>query len=790
MEYNELKRKALERFFERANDMQKKAIFRTKGALLIIAGAGSGKTTVLCNRIANLLLFGDAYHCEAVPELTDDDMRFLEAYVAGTFGNTPEVTAWLSSHIGHNRAVPWKILAVTFTNKAAKELKTRLEKMNAPGASDVWASTFHSTCVRILRRNIESLGYQSNFAIYDADDSKRVIKSVLEAMNLSDKSFAPKMLMGAISAAKDKLIAPENFPVAKEDGEKDFQLGIVRDVYRDYQARLKAANALDFDDIIMKTVELFRSDPEALEYWRSHFDYIMVDEYQDTNKAQYELVKLLAGKCGNLCVVGDEDQSIYRFRGATIENILSFEDEFESEVVKLEQNYRSTSNILDAANTVIRNNTQHKEKKLWSDLGEGEKIHVMRFSDDRAEVQFVGDDIMNRTKDGAHFCDHAILYRNNAQSQSFELALGKMGIPYVIVGGTRFYDRKEIRDMIAYLSVVSNPNDAVRLGRIINEPKRGIGDATWAEVQNVANACGISPVEVMERSDEFASLAKKSKALKSVGKMFRELIDTAEERELTDILEDLLEQTGYREMLMLQGEEGIGRLENIEELKSSMMTFAEDNPDSHSLFDFLEQVALISDIDKYDDSQDRVTLMTMHSAKGLEFENVYIVGAEENIFPSYRSLGDMYELEEDRRLCYVAITRAKKRLFITAAEQRVLYGQTQRNKMSRFINEIPQQYIELSDKTARAAAMSERTYGGRKQSTYLQDKAAAKASKPAPAARTAQSFAPGDRVKHRKFGEGTVISATPLGNDTLLEISFDEGGTKKLAVAFAKIEKV
>ncbi|MBO6302712.1 MAG: UvrD-helicase domain-containing protein [Ruminiclostridium sp.] len=791
MDNNELKRKALEKFFERANDMQKKAIFKTDGAVLIIAGAGSGKTTVLCNRIANLLLFGDAYHCPAAPELSADDVKFIEAYIAGTFGSTPEVTAWLSSHLGHDRAVPWKILAVTFTNKAAKELKTRLENMNAPGAADVWASTFHSTCVRILRRSIECVGYQKNFVIYDTDDSKRVIKSVLEAMNLSDKSFPPKTLMGAISAAKDKLITPENYPVTNEKGEKDYMLGIIRDVYRDYQARLRAANALDFDDIIMKTVEVFRTSSAELEYWQSHFDYIMVDEYQDTNRAQYELVKLLAGGKGNLCVVGDEDQSIYRFRGATIENILSFEDEFESAVIKLEQNYRSTSNILDAANAVIRNNTQHKDKNLWSDLGEGEKIQVLRFSDDRAEVQFVGNDIMNRTKDGAKFSDHAILYRNNAQSQSFELALGKMGVPYVIVGGTKFYDRKEIRDMIAYLSVVSNPNDAVRLGRIINEPKRGIGDTTWAEIQNVANACGISPVEVMERSEEFASLTKKAKLLKPVAGMFRELIDTAEERELTDILDDILEQSGYREMLMLQGEEGMGRLENINELKSSMISFAEDNPESHSLFDFLEQVALISDIDKYDDSQDRVTLMTMHAAKGLEFENVYIVGAEENIFPSYRSLADMYELEEDRRLCYVAITRAKKRLFITTAEQRLLYGQTQHNKVSRFINEIPSQYVEVSDKTARAAAMNERTYGGRKQSTYLQDITAAKAAKPASAPSGApQSFSAGDRVKHRKFGEGTVVSASPLGKDTLLEISFDEGGTKKLAAAFAKIEKL
>ena len=786
MNYTELKTKVLERFFSRSNNMQKKAIFRTEGAVLIIAGAGSGKTTVLCNRIANLLLFGDAYHSDYEPKPGAEDIAFLEAYADGKYENTPEVSERLSALIGHNKAIPWKILAVTFTNKAAAELKERLSRMNAP-AADVWAATFHSTCVRILRRSIEAIGYQKNFVIYDTDDSKRVIKSVLEAMNISEKTFNPKVIATAISRAKDKLIEPERFPVTNSDGKADFQLGVIRDVYVEYQKRLKAANALDFDDIIMKTVQVFRTDAEVLKYWQNRFDYIMVDEYQDTNMAQYELVKLLAGGSGNLCVVGDEDQSIYHFRGATIENILSFEKEFDSAVVKLEQNYRSTTNILDAANAVIRNNTQHKDKNLWSDLGEGDKIQVYRFPDDQAEALFVANEILGNKKDGSKLSDNAILYRNNAQSRSFELSLGKMGIPYVIVGGTKFYDRKEIRDMLAYLSVICNPYDTVRLARIVNEPKRGIGDTTWAEIENIALACGISPIETMERCEEFASLTKKAKALKPLAAMFREFIDTADEREITDILDDVMEQSGYADMLMSQGDEGLGRLENIKELKSSMIQFCEEN-DSRSLFDYLEQVALISDLDSYDDTDDRVTLMTMHSAKGLEFENVYIVGAEENIFPGYRSLGDMYELEEDRRLCYVAITRAKRKLYITTAASRLLYGQTQHNKMSRFIQEIPGEYMEYNDKTAKTA-MSERTYGGRKQSTYLQDRSAAQAAKSA-AAPAAESFAAGDRVSHRKFGEGTVLSASPLGNDTLLEISFDTNGTKKLAAAFAKITKI
>ena len=788
MDYSKIKKDVLNRFFSRANDMQKKAIFRTQGAVLIIAGAGSGKTTVLCNRIANILLFGDAYMSDFEPKLTDDDVKFLTDYADGKYDNTFEVTERLSALIGHNKAIPWKILAVTFTNKAAGELKDRLSRMNAP-AADVWASTFHSACVRILRRSIASIGYDKNFVIYDPDDCKRIIKNILKDMNLSDKTFEPKTIMNLISRAKDKLIPPETFSTLNSEGKSDFILTTVKSVYEEYQKRLKTANALDFDDIIMKTVQVFLTDPDALKYWQNRFDYIMVDEYQDTNVAQYRLVKLLAGENGNLCVVGDEDQSIYRFRGATIENILSFEKEFDSAVIKLEQNYRSTTNILDAANCVIRNNTQHKDKKLWSDLGEGEKIRVIRFTDDQSEAAFVGNEIMNFNQSGGRFSDCAVLYRNNAQSRGIELALGKLGIPYTIVGGTKFYERKEIRDMLAYLSVICNSNDSVRLSRIINEPKRGIGEATWAEIENISLVCGISPVETMERCEEFASLTKKAKALKPLAQMFRELSVTADEREITDILDDVLQQSGYADMLMSQGDEGMGRMENIKELKSAMITFCQEN-EEHTLFDYLEQAALISDLDSYDNTEDRVTLMTMHSAKGLEFENVFIIGAEENIFPSYRSLLDMYELEEDRRLCYVAITRAKKRLYITAAASRLLYGQTQHNKMSRFIEEIPSQYITLTDKTKRApVSLNERTYGGRRQSTYLQDRSAAESAKPAKPA-VAETFAAGDRVNHRKFGDGTVLSASKLGSDTLLEISFDTCGTKKLAAAFAKITKI
>ncbi len=782
MEYTELKKNALERYFSRTNERQREAIFHINGAVLIIAGAGSGKTTVLCNRIANMLLFGDAYNNDYVPDVSEDDLRFLKVYAAGGYENTPEIVGHLSEIVGVNRVKPWKILAVTFTNKAAGELKDRLLGMNAP-AADVWASTFHSCCVKILRRSIESLGYSKSFTIYDTDDSKRVVKTVLSDLNISNKTFPEKLVMNAISRAKDRLIPPENFPVLDDSGREDFQLKIIRDIYIEYQKRLKAANALDFDDIIMKTVELFLTDKEVLTYWQNHFDYVMVDEYQDTNVAQYELIKLISAGRGNLCVVGDEDQSIYRFRGATIENILSFENEFDSKVIKLEQNYRSTTNILDAANAVISNNTQHKEKNLWSDLGEGDKIQIYRFTDEQSEAIFTANEILEGQKNGISYSSNAILYRTNAQSRTFELALSKMRVPYRIIGGTRFYDRKEIRDIIAYLSVINNPYDTVRLSRIINEPKRSIGDATQREIFNISYSLGMSPIEVMEHCEDFVTLSKKSKSLLPLGRMFRELIDTAQDRDITDILEDVLEQSGYRNMLIAQGEEGSVRLENIRELKSAMITFCEENEEA-TLFDYLEQVALISDLDNYEEEEDKVVLMTMHAAKGLEFERVFIVGAEENIFPSYRSLADAFELEEERRLCYVGITRAKKKLYVTTAASRLLYGQTMRNKLSRFISEIPSEYTEFIDKSAHVSVNSGATVVNKPN--YLRDHSAVKP--PAPV--NTETFSAGDRVKHNKFGEGTVLSASPIGNDTLIEISFDTLGTKRLMANFAKITKI
>ena len=785
-DFNEIKRQCLDRFFGKANPRQREAIYRTEGAVLIIAGAGSGKTTVLCNRIANLLLFGKSYNTDFDRDLSAEDERFLRDFAAGSVDIDPDSTYRLSMLLRYERTVPWRILAVTFTNKAAGELRERLAGMNAPGGDKVFAATFHSSCVRFLRSGIEALGvgYRSNFTIYDTDESLRVIKDVMKSLQISDKAFSPKEIQSKISRAKDQLITPEDFPVLNESGRADFKLERVRQVYTEYRRRMLAANALDFDDIIMKTVQLFEHDPQVLERWRSSFDYIMVDEYQDTNMAQYRLISLLAKGSGNLCVVGDEDQSIYRFRGATIENILSFEKEFGATVVKLEQNYRSTETILDAANAVISNNTQRKSKALWSELGEGDKVQLHLFQSEAEEADFVAKTVMEFSEKGGSFKDNAVLYRTNAQSRTVELALAKSGVPYRMIGGTKFYERKEVKDILAYLSVINNHADTVRLSRIINEPKRGIGDATQAEIIRIADGLGITAVEVMERADEFATITKKAKVLEPLGRMFRELGED-EERPIDMIVDDIMVMTGYEEMLLLQGEEGAARLENIKELKSGIIRFTEEN-EEHSLSDYLENIALITDLDSYDQGEDRVVLMTMHGAKGLEFTNVFLVGAEENIFPSYRSQLDMNEIEEERRLAYVAITRAKKRLFITHTRQRLLYGSTQRNRISRFVQEIPKELLDFSDHTMHTAPQIRRPVktGYLQQETrYAQERTAAQPS-------AAQSFAPGDRVIHKVFGEGTVLNVRPMANDHLLEIAFDKSGTKKIMANFAKVEKI
>lgn len=782
MDYNTLKRNALTSFFSRTNEMQRKAVFQVKGAVLIIAGAGSGKTTVLCNRIANMMRFGNAYLDNEVRDITPEEEQFLEAFPS--MEKSPENAERLAQIVAVDPVAPWNILAITFTNKAAGELKQRLIDMIGEGAEKINASTFHSACVKILRREIENLGYQRSFTIYDEDDSKRVIKDVMKRLDMDEKVFNPKVFKNMISRCKDKMISPEEYaPMAQASGELLEKR--CAEVYTQYQAALRAASAVDFDDIIYLTVKLFEDFPDVLDHYRHLYKYIMVDEYQDTNVAQYRLIALLAGDNGNLCVVGDDDQSIYRFRGATIENILNFEKQYPgSVVIRLEQNYRSTENILNAANAVIKNNSQRKDKALWSDLGEGEKIKCCNFDSEIAESRFVADTILEGVKNGKHYTDFALLYRSNSQSRSFENTLARSGIPYTIVGGLRFYDRKEIKDIMSYLAVLNNPYDTVRFRRIINEPKRGIGDATVEEIIRIAGL-HMSPIDVCREASQYETLSRKSAALKAAANLFDELDELADTLRLDELIDAVAEKSGYIKAMQALGEEGAGRIENITELKSNAMTLLDENPET-TLPDFLEQVALVSDLDSYDGDLDRVSLMTMHSAKGLEFDTVFMVGAEDNIFPSYRSMNDPAEMEEERRLAYVAITRAKRMLYITHTSYRMLYGQTMRNKLSTFVREIPENLIEKTGERVHKPASE---WKKPVKPNYLAQEAAMAAARTAPVA-SGIVFAAGDRVKHNVFGEGTVADAKRMGNDTMLTINFDNGQSKKVMANFARIEKL
>ncbi len=783
MDYNTLKRNALTSFFSRTNEMQRKAVFQVKGAVLIIAGAGSGKTTVLCNRIANMMRFGNAYLDNEVRDITPEEEQFLEAFPS--MEKSPENAERLAQIVAVDPVAPWNILAITFTNKAAGELKQRLIDMIGEGAEKINASTFHSACVKILRREIENLGYQRSFTIYDEDDSKRVIKDVMKRLDMDEKVFNPKVFKNMISRCKDKMISPEEYaPMAQASGELLEKR--CAEVYTQYQAALRAASAVDFDDIIYLTVKLFEDFPDVLDHYRHLYKYIMVDEYQDTNVAQYRLIALLAGDNGNLCVVGDDDQSIYRFRGATIENILNFEKQYPgSVVIRLEQNYRSTENILNAANAVIKNNSQRKDKALWSDLGEGEKIKCCNFDSEIAESRFVADTILEGVKNGKHYTDFALLYRSNSQSRSFENTLARSGIPYTIVGGLRFYDRKEIKDIMSYLAVLNNPYDTVRFRRIINEPKRGIGDATVEEIIHIADGLHMSPIDVCREASQYETLSRKSAALKAAANLFDELDELADTLRLDELIDAVAEKSGYIKAMQALGEEGAGRIENITELKSNAMTLLDENPET-TLPDFLEQVALVSDLDSYDGDLDRVSLMTMHSAKGLEFDTVFMVGAEDNIFPSYRSMSDPAEMEEERRLAYVAITRAKRMLYITHTSYRMLYGQTMRNKLSTFVREIPENLIEKTGERVHKPASE---WKKPVKPNYLAQEAAMAAARTAPVA-SGIVFAAGDRVKHNVFGEGTVADAKRMGNDTMLTINFDNGQSKKVMANFARIEKL
>lgn len=767
--------------------MQKKAIFKVRGAVLIIAGAGSGKTTVLVNRIANMIRFGNAFHDEEIRDISPDEERFLTAFP--DMEKSPENLEKLAKIIAVDPINPWNILAITFTNKAAGELRERLSAMLGEDADKINASTFHSACVKILRREIEKLGFHSGFTIYDDDDSKRLIRDIMKNRGIDEKRIAAKVFRNNISRLKDRMISAEDYAkTAAESGE--FVEQKTAEVYADYQKALAAANAVDFDDIIYLTVKLFENFPDVLSHYRNLYKYIMVDEYQDTNFAQYRLISLLAGDSGNLCVVGDDDQSIYRFRGATIENILSFEKQYKnSEVIRLEQNYRSTTNILNAANAVIKNNSNRKEKRLWSELGEGEKVKILKFPNEIGEGKGVADIISEGVKNGAKYSDYAILYRNNALSRTFETSLARSGIPYKIVGGLRFYDRKEVKDILSYLALLNNPYDAVRFRRVINEPKRGIGDTTIDEIIRVSEGLGISPLDVCRDAARFETLSRKTNSLKAAANIFDELDELSDTVRLDELIDAVVEKSGYGQMLKVLGDEGAARLENINELKSNALELLKEQPDA-ALPDFLEQAALQSDIDNYDTETDRVSLMTMHSAKGLEFPEVFLAAAEDNVFPSIMSINNPTELEEERRLAYVAITRAKKQLYITHTGYRMLYGHTSANKLSTFVREIPEEFCDIKDDKPQTGFARGMSFSKPVQKSFLKEQS--EKMKTAAPVQTAvgENFEVGDRVRHKIFGEGTVVGVKPVGKDAIITIDFDTKGTKPVMKNNARMEKI
>lgn len=780
--FNSAKQAALRKYFSRMNEMQQEAVFTVNGPLLVLAGAGSGKTTVIVNRIANLINFGNAYYDET-RTASDYEIDFLREYADG---KTDDFET-LRDIVAVDPVKPWNILAITFTNKAAGELRERLTAMLGEEALNINASTFHSACVRILRSEIEAMGYGRDFTIYDSDDSQRMIKSVMAEIDVSEKQFAPRMVLSEISAAKDKMITPEQM---REDAGQDYRKKVISRLYALYQQRMMTANVLDFDDILTVTTELFEKFPEVLEKYRNRYKYIMVDEYQDTNHVQFKLVSQLSGGHCNLCVVGDDDQSIYKFRGANIENILGFEAQFDgAKVIRLEQNYRSTQTILDAANSVISNNVGRKSKKLWTAGAKGEKIYWYKAVDETDEANFVAQTILDFYKETGTYSDSAVLYRMNAQSNAVERMFVKCGIPYRIYGGMRFYDRKEIKDITSYLSFINNPNDMLRFRRIINEPKRGIGDSTVALIEDISRDLKISPYEVLRTCEEYAPLSKKVNALKSVYKMFEYLTEKADELPLDEFLDELLEKTGYLESLKAL-ENGDTKIENVEELRSSIVQYMNE-ADEPSLSGFLEEVALYSEADRDDGSDDKVTLMTVHSAKGLEYKNIFVIGLDDGIFPSSRSFDSEADMEEERRLAYVAITRAKERLYLTNASQRMLFGQTQRNVTSRFMREIDPSLIEKHD---HAAAMRKQLGESDKtltevHSTSLQQQLARNKSRSV-GAKTSETYTAGERVSHNIFGEGTIVSVKPMANDSMLEIAFEKVGTKKIMANYAKLKKL
>ena len=849
--YLAAKRALFDKVYGSLNERQREAVFTVNDPLLVLAGAGSGKTTVLVRRIAFIIRYGNAYFSNYVPYGVDDRrVRELENALSLS---ASEIEHGILPEFTNNACEPYRILAITFTNKAANEIKDRLAKMfpeDSATAADIWTGTFHSVCVRILRQHCEKVGYRQGFTIYDTDDTKKTMLLAMQRCNIDEKLLPVKSVMNTVSRAKDKLLSPDAF--AMEAG-GDFRQKQISRVYEAYQQILRESNALDFDDIIMQTVLLLKNHTEVREAYQKRFKYVCVDEFQDTNVAQLQLTVLLSGFHQNLMVVGDDDQSIYKFRGATIENILTFDKTFpNAKTIKLEQNYRSTQTILDAANAVISHNAGRKGKTLWTAAGEGEKIHLRLCDDQNMEARFVVDTVNRTVAAGkATYRDFAVLYRTNAQANSIEKAFARSAVPYRVLGGTRFTDRKEIRDAVAYLQLVNNHDDNIRLNRIINEPRRKIGAKTLEAIAAIAEEQGCSQFDVIDRAASFPALERSRATLEQFASLIHSLSEAAKILPLDTLFDAVLDRSGYRQMLVDAGPEEAERLENLDEFKSGILEYMKEN-DEPTLTGFLEETALVADVDRYDESADAVVMMTIHSAKGLEFPIVFLPGMEDGLFPGMQTItAGESEMEEERRLAYVAITRAKKELYVIHTRNRLLYGQTMYNPVSRFISEIPSALVEKPDdedgdsRSAFGSGFGRSTYSGgygsyggsgggfggsygRNGSVYGSRGAEAPASqkrtyysestpvRSAPARQTVRQTAPpmaekitvgkplpsqskqapkeifsaGDRVRHMTFGEGEIISVRPMGADTLYEIVFDKVGTKKLMATYAKLKKV
>lgn len=770
-----LRKKIMETEFARMNNRQREAVFCTEGPLLIIAGAGSGKTTVLVNRIACILKYGRAYHSLEARDISKEDIDYLKQCLKEKKFDDERLKLLLAV----NPVPAWSIMAITFTNKAANEMKVRLAEMLGEQANDIWACTFHSACARILRRDIDKLdlGYTHSFTIYDTDDSIKILR---EIVNNEERSFVNKVALPQISHAKEKCLEPAAFMAMCGN---DARLKKIAEIYAQYQERLRRANALDFDDIIRLTVKLFEKRPDVLEYYSRRFKYVLVDEYQDTNTMQYKLVSMLAGIHHNLCVVGDDDQSIYSFRGATIENILGFENQFkDTKVIKLEQNYRSTSIILDAANTVIANNTGRHEKKLWTQNGQGNKINVCALEDADAEAQYISAKILEDVKNGEKFSSHAILYRMNAQSGPIEKAFVHGGIPYRVIGGFRFYERQEIKDIMAYLYVINNQNDDMHFKRIVNVPKRGIGGATIDAAQAIAEREGIPLYDVFYNFRKY-DFSKKASTISGLMSFFSQMSEQTATLKPHELITQVIEKSGYLKFLESDdSKDSENRIENLNTLITNAAGY-ENDQDEPTLQGFLEETSLMTDIDNYDADADAVVMMTMHSAKGLEFPNVFITGMEDGIFPGMSSILNPDELEEERRLAYVGITRAKENLYLTYSRSRMIFGKTVHNHFSRFLTEIPDEYKEFEDKLRHFVP---RDMQKARKHVVRYDAGGIGISN---GSKETETFRPGDSVTHNAFGTGMVISAKPMGNDTLLEIAFEKFGTKKLMANYAKLKK-